>query len=96
VFPGVALGVIASRSSRVTDDMFAAAASALAGLVTEDALASGVLFPPLTSIRDVSVSIAVAVARVAFESGLAAVAPPRDLEEFVRAQVFEPVYPSYV
>jgi malate dehydrogenase (oxaloacetate-decarboxylating)(NADP+) len=96
VFPGVALGVIASRASRVTDDMFAAAARTLAGLVTEEALASGVLFPPLSSIRDVSANIAVAVARVAFERGIATVATPRDLEELVRSQVFEPVYPSYV
>jgi malate dehydrogenase (oxaloacetate-decarboxylating)(NADP+) len=96
VFPGVALGVIASRASRVTDDMFAAAARTLASLVTEEALTSGVLFPPLSSIRDVSMSIAVAVARVAFASGLATVATPHDLEGFVRAQVFEPVYPSYV
>jgi malate dehydrogenase (oxaloacetate-decarboxylating)(NADP+) len=96
VFPGVALGVIASRASRVTDDMFAAAARTLAGLVTEEALASGFLFPPLSSIRDVSAKIAVAVARVAFDKGLATVAKPSDMEEFVRAQVFEPVYPSYV
>jgi malate dehydrogenase (oxaloacetate-decarboxylating)(NADP+) len=96
VFPGVALGVIASRASRVTDDMFAAAARTLAGLVTEEALATGALFPPLSSIRNVSANIAAEVARVAFEGGLATVAKPRDLEELVRAQVFEPVYPSYV
>jgi malate dehydrogenase (oxaloacetate-decarboxylating)(NADP+) len=94
VFPGVALGIVASRATRVTDEMFAAAALTLAGLVSDDALASGLLFPPLTSIRDVSQKIAVAVARVVFERGLAG-APRGDLETMVREQVFEPEYRSY-
>lgn len=96
IFPGVALAVIATRASRVTDEMFATAARILASSVTDDALASGVLFPPLSSIRDVSVRIAIAVARLAFERGMAGVATPRDLDEFIRAHVFEPVYPSYL
>jgi malate dehydrogenase (oxaloacetate-decarboxylating)(NADP+) len=96
VFPGVALGVVACRAVRVTDEMFAAAARTLAGCVAEEALAQGLLFPPLSSIRDVSVQIAVAVVRVATERGLAEIAAPRDAEAFVREHVFEPTYPSYV
>ena len=41
IFPGVGLGVIACRASRVTDEMFLAAARALSGQVTEDDLALG-------------------------------------------------------
>ena len=96
VFPGVALGVIASRASRVTDEMFAAAARTLAGLVTPEALAKGLLFPPLTSIRDVSLQIATAVAQVVFEAGLTEISTPRDIEEFVREHVYEPVYADYM
>jgi malate dehydrogenase (oxaloacetate-decarboxylating)(NADP+) len=98
VFPGVALGVIASRARRVTDEMFSVAARTLAGLVTEDALAEGRLFPPLSAIRAVSFEIACAVARIAVERGLAGVAPAdaQDVERVVRDQVFEPVYRSYV
>jgi malate dehydrogenase (oxaloacetate-decarboxylating)(NADP+) len=64
--------------------------------VTGEALANGLLYPPLTSIRDVSLRIAIAVADVAFESGLADVAMPRDVEEFVREHIYEPVYSDYV
>jgi malate dehydrogenase (oxaloacetate-decarboxylating)(NADP+) len=96
VFPGIALGIIASRTSRVTDEMFAVAASTLAAQVSDQALADGLLFPPLSAIRAVSVKIAAAVAGVAFERKLATVAPPRDMEAFIREQVFEPVYQSYV
>ena len=96
VFPGVALGVVAARASRVTDEMFSAAALTLADLVTPDALANGLLFPPLTSIRDVSLQIATAVAQVVFAKSLSGIATPRDVQEFVREHVYEPVYTDYV
>jgi malate dehydrogenase (oxaloacetate-decarboxylating)(NADP+) len=96
VFPGVALGIVAARITRVTDEMFAQGARTLAGLVSKDDLANGLLFPPLPSLRGVSLEIAAAVARVAFERGLAGTAEPRDLKGFIREQVFEPEYRSYV
>ena len=98
VFPGLALGVIVSHASRVTDEMFAAAARTLADTVSKDALASGLLFPPLASIREVSVKIASAVARVAIERGLSSTPPAaaERMELLIRAQMFEPVYQSYV
>ncbi len=96
VFPGVALGVIASRATRVTPEMFAAAARTLAGMVSPELLASGQLFPPLSSIREVSFRIAVAVATLVFERNLSEVPVPRDMEAFVREHVFEPEYQNYV
>ena len=96
VFPGIALGIITSRTSRVTNEMFAEAARSLAAQVSKEALAAGLLFPPLSSIRAVSVKIAAAVAKVAFDRKLATVPQPRDLEALIRDQVFEPVYQSYV
>jgi malate dehydrogenase (oxaloacetate-decarboxylating)(NADP+) len=95
VFPGIALGTIASRSSLVTDEMFATAARTLADCVSRDDLAQGLLFPPLPSIRSVSVRIAAAVARVAWKRGLARSRKPEDLEAFIRGSVFEPNYPGY-
>jgi malate dehydrogenase (oxaloacetate-decarboxylating)(NADP+) len=95
VFPGIALGTIASRSSLVTDEMFATAARTLADCVSRDDLAQGLLFPPLPSIRSVSLRIAAAVARVAWKRGLAGSRKPKDLEAFIRGSVFEPNYPGY-
>ena len=97
VFPGLAMGVIVSHASRVTDEMFAAAARTLADTVSKDALASGLLFPPLSSIREVSVKIASAVARVAIERGFSTTPPAaaERMELLIRAQMFEPVYQNY-
>ncbi len=95
IFPGVGLGVIASGARRVTDEMFMRAARALAELVTVDDLVQGSLYPALPRIREVSAHIAAEVARVAWDRGLAAGAPPADLLGFVRAQMYEPRYGAY-
>jgi malate dehydrogenase (oxaloacetate-decarboxylating)(NADP+) len=95
IFPGLGLGVIAAGARRVTDSMFDAAARALAAMVTEESLAQGLTYPPLASIRTVSLGIAVAVARVAWQSGLATRPQPEDLTAHVRSLMYEPDYPSY-
>jgi malate dehydrogenase (oxaloacetate-decarboxylating)(NADP+) len=56
----------------------------------------GSLLPPLSSVREVSVHIAVAVAEVIFERGLASKSRPENLLELVRAHVYDPHYPSYI
>ena len=96
VFPGVGLGVVASRARHVTDRMFSAAARALASLVTEEDLAVGRIYPALTRIREVSAVIATAVAEVAFRDGLAGVPRPADVGALVRAEMWAPVYRDFL
>ena len=96
IFPGVGLGVIVSGSSRVTDEMFMAAAHTLAEQVTEDDLKQGSLYPPLKNIRDVSAHIAAAVATVAYRRELARGPAPADLLGFMKSKMYEPRYATYV
>ena len=65
---------------------------ALAGLVTESDLAQGSLYPPLSSIREVSAKIAAAVAENAFRDKLASVPRPADVLAFVKSRMYEPHY----
>jgi malate dehydrogenase (oxaloacetate-decarboxylating)(NADP+) len=95
IFPGLGLGVIAAGARRVTDAMFDAAARTLAATVTEGALAQGLTYPPLAGIREVSLGIAVAVAGMAWQSGLATKPQPEDVTAHVRSLMYEPEYPSY-
>jgi malate dehydrogenase (oxaloacetate-decarboxylating)(NADP+) len=95
VFPGVGLGLIVSEASACTDEMFFVAARTLAGLVHEEDLRQGRIFPPLERIRAVSAAIGEAVARVAFDRGLARVARPDDVGRAVREAMFEPDYATY-
>lgn len=92
IFPGVGLGVIATRSRLVTDEMFMAAAHSLADCVGKDDLAQGSLYPALPRIREVSARIAAAVADVAYQRGLADGPAPNDVKALVQSQMYEPKY----
>jgi malate dehydrogenase (oxaloacetate-decarboxylating)(NADP+) len=76
--------------------MFAEAAKTLAGLTTEQDLATGSLFPPLAKIREVSAHIAAAVAGVAYRRELATESRPADLLACARAHQYQPVYKRYI
>jgi len=92
IFPGVGLGVIASGSRLVTDEMFMAAAHTLASAVSDADLKQGSLYPALPRIREVSAQIGAAVAGVAYQRGLAQGPTPNDLIAVVQAQMYNPQY----
>jgi malate dehydrogenase (oxaloacetate-decarboxylating)(NADP+) len=96
IFPGVGMGVLASGSRAVTDEMFLAAARTLAAMVTPAELATGRVFPSLANIREVSLRIATAVAAIAHDRGLARVPRPPDLATDIRQRMYQPEYPDYI
>ena len=70
LYPGLALGTIVSRASRISDGMFAAAAGAVSSLVAVRQPGASLL-PHIDDLRSVSVTVAVAVAEAADAEGLA-------------------------
>ncbi len=96
IFPGVGLGVIVSRARYVTDEMFLAAARTLAHHVSYADIWQGRVYPPLKGIREVSVAIAVAVAEVAYEQGLAQEPRREDLESYIKSIMYFPEYQRFV
>uniref|UniRef100_A0A7N8XNT7 Malic enzyme n=1 Tax=Mastacembelus armatus TaxID=205130 RepID=A0A7N8XNT7_9TELE len=96
VFPGVALGVIACGVRHISDDVFLTTAEAIADMVTEEHLAEGRLYPPLSTIREVSFKIAVKIVNYAYKHNIASVYPePKDKEAFVLSQIYSPDYDSF-
>jgi malate dehydrogenase (oxaloacetate-decarboxylating)(NADP+) len=95
IFPGVGLGVVASRARRVTDEMFLAAARTLARQTTQADLDQGSLYPALARIREVSAHIAAAVADVAYARRLTSQRRPAKLLAHIRARMYDPTYPRY-
>ncbi|NQV15751.1 NAD-dependent malic enzyme [bacterium] len=96
IFPGVGLGASICQSRKVTDGMFYIAAKTLAHIVTDEELALGTVYPDLTKIRLISVTIATAVCRLAFDSGLAGIDEPDDIFKYVEERMYQPEYPRYV
>lgn len=95
IFPGLGLGVITVKAKRVTQNMFMAAANALAETSPANHNPEGNLLAPLADIRKVSLHVAVAVAEEAIRAGLAGVIPEDDLEKHIRDFMWEPTYLPY-
>jgi malic enzyme len=96
VFPGLGLGAIAAEASTITPRMFLLAARALSDAVSDERLASGALYPPVTALRRVSRSIAIEVAREAVASGVAGIDPATDIDMLVDSATWWPDYVPYV
>ncbi|KAM6139646.1 NADP-dependent malic enzyme isoform 1-T1 [Phoenicopterus ruber ruber] len=97
VFPGVALGVISCGLKHIGEDVFLTTAEVIAQQVSEENLQEGRLYPPLVTIQHVSLKIAVRIAEEAYRSNTASVYPqPKDLEAFIRSQVYSTDYNSFV
>lgn len=92
VFPGIGLGLVVSSPRIVPQSVFLSAAEALSKIVSEDDLENGSLFPSLTKIREVSQSIAAAVAEQCFTAGVAGVPKPDDLSKAIQEAMYKPVY----
>jgi malate dehydrogenase (oxaloacetate-decarboxylating) len=95
IFPGLALGVLVSRATRVSDAMIMAAAKALAGLSPTVADKDAPLLPPIADCRKISLIVAEAVAKQAIADGTAAPLDDATLRANLRAYVWEAVYHPY-
>ncbi|MEJ1272798.1 hypothetical protein NN561_003653 [Cricetulus griseus] len=96
VFPGIALGVIAGGIRHIPDEIFLLTAENIAQEVSEQHLSQGRLYPPLSTIRDVSLRIAIKVLDYAYKNNLASYYPePKDKEAFVRSLIYTPDYDSF-
>ena len=95
IFPGLGLAAIAANARKVTDGMTKVASEALAAQVTPEERATGLLFPAVSRLHDVSFAIAVAVVRQAIRDGVADVALD-DVERLVREARWSHDYPDYV
>lgn len=92
IYPGVGFGALAVNARIINDEMLAAAAHALGGLV--DVKASGApVLPPVSQLTDFSKQVAIAVAQSAIDQGLA----QTDLsaEQAVAAMHWQPEYQPF-
>jgi malate dehydrogenase (oxaloacetate-decarboxylating)(NADP+) len=96
IFPAIGLAVYATAARRVTDEMFIAAARAVAEQVTEADLDVGLIYPPQSEILKTELHAARRVAEVIFARGLAGVPEPADFDAFIDSQVYRPEYRTLI
>lgn len=92
IFPGVGLGVLATKSKRVNKDMFVAAALALSEQSPVLADLTAPLYPPLERVREVSRKVALAVAKEAQHCGLTKQTGTAESERMIEAKMWPPYY----
>ena len=90
LYPGLALGVIVSRASRISNGMLGAAANAVSSLVAVSQPGASLL-PHIDDLRSVAATVAAAVAEAAAAEGLAR-ARLHDIVQQVRDAMWQPEY----
>lgn len=95
IFPGVGLGIITARATRITDNMIMASSKALADASPLAQTGEGALLPPLDSIRDVSKVIAKTVILQAIADGVALPIPLELIDEKIEKNFWQPEYREY-
>jgi malate dehydrogenase (oxaloacetate-decarboxylating) len=92
IFPGIGLGVIASKARLISDEMLMATSNTLANASPLARGNSNALLPPLQDIAELSKDIAFAVAKVAMQQGLALEQPDDALRASIEKNFWQPEY----
>ena len=95
IFPGIGLGVLAIKATRVSDEMLRESSRALSECSPLAINGSGALLPPLEEIHTVSKKIAFAVAKKAIEQGYALEITDEALHQKIEQYFWKPVYRRY-
>ncbi|MFQ6004237.1 MAG: oxaloacetate-decarboxylating malate dehydrogenase, partial [Woeseia sp.] len=96
IFPGIGLGAIVSRATRVTDGMIASAATALADSLTSAELSENCLMPDVSRLWDVCGQVGYAVAIQAIGDGVAGETSADELRARIDEYRWVPDYPEII
>lgn len=95
IFPGIGLGVLACKASRISDEMLRIASETLAEASPLANTGSGGLLPPLTQLAQLSRKIAFAVAKMAMQQGYALEMDDESLTRKIESNFWKPQYRQY-
>ena len=92
IFPGVGLGVLASKAKRVTKEMFVSAAISLSKFSPMLADPFDALYPALETVRDISREVALGVGIAAQHAGSAKETTTEELKRAIELKIWTPHY----
>ncbi|ONM57455.1 Malic enzyme [Zea mays] len=108
LFPGIGLGTLLSGARVISDGMLQAAAERLASYMKEEEVLEGIIYPPISRIRDITKEVAAAVVREAVAEDLAEgyrdmdarelarLSEVEETNEYVKTNMWSPVYPTII
>jgi len=94
IFPGIGLGAVVAKLTRLPESLFLLAARVLADFVSQKDLDEGALYPVLTDLRAVSKAIALTVGKRGIEIGLSKLSEDEAarFEVLLDEAIYEPRY----
>jgi malate dehydrogenase (oxaloacetate-decarboxylating)(NADP+) len=96
IFPAIGMAVYATRAKLITDEIFIAAARAVAEQVTKAELDVGLIYPPQSEILKTELHAAQRVAEVIFTRGFARVPKPSNIGAFIQSEAYKPEYRALI
>ncbi|KAK7403309.1 hypothetical protein QQX98_010934 [Neonectria punicea] len=101
VFPGLGLGAILAKASRITDEMVYTSAAALSGSLNADEIQKGLIYPRIERVRDASVVVAREVMKAARRAGVSELPEAQwteweewgdvALNTYIKSQIYDPL-----
>ena len=97
IFPGLGFASILGRCQRISDAMVLESAYALAAFTDTHYADQGLIYPPVSTLQEVSIQVAARVLGKALEDGSSPRSDlqERDLAEYVRSRFWKPEYLPY-
>ncbi|HEY8135921.1 MAG TPA: malic enzyme-like NAD(P)-binding protein, partial [Candidatus Limnocylindrales bacterium] len=95
IFPGMGLGAVVAQARELTDEAFLVAARTLAGIVGDDALVNGMIYPPVSTLRPVARAIAEALVVHFRDAGYGRQLRDEQVAEAVDKAMWRPEYLDY-
>ncbi|KAK4104975.1 hypothetical protein N658DRAFT_196296 [Parathielavia hyrcaniae] len=100
VFPGIGLGAILAKASRVTDNMIYTSAAALAGSLNAEEIHKGLIYPRIERVRDASLIVAREVMKAARLDGVSQLPEEQwieweewgdpALDKYIKSRIYDP------
>jgi len=92
IFPAVGLAVYATRPTRITNEIFIAAARGIADQVSPHDRERGLLYPLQVKILETEITTAARVAEYIFDQDMATVPRPKNMRAWIEDMIYRPDY----